>query len=352
MKAVEIRVWYEPLRGAVALWTPPSEREKLWHRPKPSADEFGVRNEDNLMRARKLILPLLLLLTATGSHRASGQDDDPMIGGAKLSALVAEFKVAKTADDRSRLAFAIAEGKDKAKSAVPVLAAALKDPDVNVRLSVTAALRLMGPSAKAAVPGLLAALKDTDDSVRIEVMHALGQIGPDAKAAVPLVSEILKDTAAKSKLRTAAGYSLGYFGAEAKGAVPLLTGVLKDKDANVRLASATALFWMDKANAKLVVPVLRDALKDPHEQTRAEAAIRLDEIGADAKDAVPDLMAVLAAGGMPGYYARQALGKIPAAEPALVAALADPDERLQKAAASVLIEYYPEAAKKAGLGKK
>ncbi|HEY1189877.1 MAG TPA: HEAT repeat domain-containing protein [Gemmata sp.] len=293
-----------------------------------------------------------LVITLAGRDPARGRDDDPLIGVTPLSTLVAEFKAAKTANERSRWAAAIGAGKEKAASAVPVLAASLKDRDPLVRENIARALGSMGPSAKAAVPDLIAALKDADDSVRNQVLYALQCIGPGAKAAVPSLSEILTNTAEKGRLRVAAAAALGGLGPEGKVAVPLLKKALTDKDTNVRVASALAVYKIDKGNTKAVVIVLREALKDTDVLTRAGAAVALKALGSDAADAVPELMAVLAKGDQSSYYAREALGRIPAAEAALVAALGDPDKKLRQAAASVLLEYFPEAAKKAGLGKK
>jgi HEAT repeat protein len=106
---------------------------------------------------------------------------------------------------------------------------ALKDPEKQVRLSASAALRNMGPAAKEALPALrkinlqwvrdeqayvrkyaidaldsmgchdteviaalVRALKDKDHQVRAAAVGALGAIGPAAKAALPALVEIIK----------------------------------------------------------------------------------------------------------------------------------------------------------------
>jgi HEAT repeat protein len=50
----------------------------------------------------------------------------------------------------------------------------------------------MGPPAKEAVPMLIAALEDPDWSVRRSAARALGQIGPEAAPAVPALMQLLK----------------------------------------------------------------------------------------------------------------------------------------------------------------
>lgn len=296
---------------------------------------------------RYLVLALAAWAIGIGSVRA----EDPLIGGTPLSKLVAAFKAAKNSEERSSLAFAIADGKEKAASAVPVLAASLKDKDRSVRSNVAGALQSMGPAAKEAVPDLIAALKDTEPLVRAAAMYALASIGSAAKTAIPTISEVLKNPRESDALRAAAANALGDFGKDAKAAAPLLAESLKDKAVKIRVASALSLYQIDQGNAKIVLPVLRGALKSEDERAQTTAVLALKELGSDANDAVPDLIVLLAKGGMPGYYAREALGKIPAAEAGLIASLKSPDKNARDAAANVLIEYYPEAAKKAGLDK-
>jgi HEAT repeat protein len=294
---------------------------------------------------------VLLGMSALLAPAGEGGADDPFIEGHKLSELVKRFKAARTADERSGLAIAIGRGKDKAKSAVPVLAAALKDRESIVRLNVANALGSMGPAASAAIPGLVATLKDRDDSVREAAARSLGLIGPGAKGAAPALAGILKDASQPAQFRAAAARALGGIGPEAKAAVPLLRGTLKDGNARLRVAAAIGLYRIDKGNAKAALKVLRESLKGKDDFAKTEAVFAVGGMGPDAAEAIPDLIAVLARPSMAAYYARELLGKMPGAVPALVAALKGPDERLREAAASVLKEYYPEAAKKAGLKK-
>jgi len=310
------------------------------------------------MRTR-ILTSIVAAIAFAGNSHIVAQEADPIINGNKLSELAAAFKAAKTTQERSQIAVAIGNGKEKAKSAVPLLAEALKDKDPLMRMNIAMALRSMGGAAAPAVPNLIAGLKDSDTSgptiraegVRAQIAFALGAIGPEAKAAVPALSDIFKDAGQKTELRRAAAFALGSIGADAKDAMPLLTDALKDKDARIRMAAANGLYLFDKANAKIATPVFKALLKEKDEMLQTEVALVLKSMGEGANDAVPELMVVLAKGGMPAYYAREALGKIPAAEPALVAALSDSDAKLKEAAAGVLKEYYPEAAKKAGLTK-
>jgi len=60
--------------------------------------------------------------------------------------------------------------------AVPVLWAALRDDNPDVRVAAAAALGQMGPSARPAAPALRAALDDEDGAVRRAAAAALADL--------------------------------------------------------------------------------------------------------------------------------------------------------------------------------
>jgi hypothetical protein len=64
----------------------------------------------------------------------------------------------------------------EAKSAVPALTAALKDPNKNVRVGAAYALAKIGPDARPAIPKLREALKDRDLDVRAGAAYALKEL--------------------------------------------------------------------------------------------------------------------------------------------------------------------------------
>ena len=137
-------------------------------------------------------------------------------------------------DDRQRAAQALGGIGPAAADAVPALADALKDRDVDdVPRSAAVALRKIGP---AAVPVLADALKDQDAGVRRSATGALGGIGPAAAAAVPVLADALKDQAAD--VRWSAAVALGKIGPAAAAA---LIDALKDQAADVRELAAEAL---------------------------------------------------------------------------------------------------------------
>jgi HEAT repeat protein len=80
----------------------------------------------------------------------------------------------------------------RARAAASDLAAALDDPDADLRASAAMALENMGPAAEPAVPALTKAVGDKDTRVRQAAVKALGAIGPAAKPALPALTRALR----------------------------------------------------------------------------------------------------------------------------------------------------------------
>ena len=90
--------------------------------------------------------------------------------------LVVTLKSEKVAE-RAAAARILGEMGPKAKDAVPDLQAALGDADTEVRRSAARALGDIGGASKPSVPALGKALKDPDAQVRQSAAYALGRIG-------------------------------------------------------------------------------------------------------------------------------------------------------------------------------
>jgi HEAT repeat protein len=80
----------------------------------------------------------------------------------------------------------------RAGAAAGDLAAALDDPDADLRVSAAMALENMGPAAEPAVPALTKAVRDKDMRVRQAAVKALGAVGPAAKPALPTLTRALR----------------------------------------------------------------------------------------------------------------------------------------------------------------
>ncbi|NEP63091.1 MAG: HEAT repeat domain-containing protein [Symploca sp. SIO2G7] len=202
--------------------------------------------------------------------------------------------------------------------AVPVLIRTLgKTQNEEVRIIIIAALGEIGPQAAPAIPVLNELLQEPSRDVRIVLVHSLGQMGQEA---VPALIRALDDPDRGVRSNTAE--TIGKIGTEAKAAIPALTAALQDEDEDTTLNAAVAIFkvggnpedtipvlianlqgnpcdWnFELATQTLgeiggkAVPALTTALEDTNENIRLWSAHTLSQIGADAKDAVPELTEV------------------------------------------------------------
>ena len=125
---------------------------------------------------------------------------------ARVAELIEQLK-SPDAGIRARAAISLDQLGAAAKPAIPVLAIALADKNLNVRYWSAKVLRGFGPEAEGAVPALIAALKTFPGGspaldgparyypdVRSVAAEALGAIGPAAKEAIPALKEAATDT--------------------------------------------------------------------------------------------------------------------------------------------------------------
>ena len=121
----------------------------------------------------------------------------------------------------------------------------------------------------------------------------LSMFGAKARGVVPALSEALRRDA-DPEIREAAAQALGGMGEEAKSAIPDLgEAVVRDKSELVREAAAKALGGRMAVHAKVVLPTLVEALKDPHQGTQAAVAQALKDQGAEARGAMRQLLDVV-----------------------------------------------------------
>jgi HEAT repeat protein len=126
------------------------------------------------------------------------------------------------------------------KEAVPALARALNDPDVQMRRNAVLVLSDLSGTwegkptvdIRAAIPALIKATGDKDSDVRGWAAQALGTIGPDAKEAVPTLIRLLED--GDEGARNSSCIALGEIGPVAKSALPALHEALNDPSKDVR----------------------------------------------------------------------------------------------------------------------
>jgi HEAT repeat protein len=128
--------------------------------------------------------------------------------------------------------------------------------------------------------------------VRVEAAFAIWRIDPkEIPIAMPVLVKEIDSTVSLSA--NTAMIHLGSIGPAAVDAIPGLTNVLKRAESCYqRVLAAAALAEIDRPNCKLTIPVLREGLKDK-QATQMAAAAALRRMGPAAREAVPDLKALL-----------------------------------------------------------
>ena len=198
----------------------------------------------------------------------------------------------------SEAAEALREIKPPADQLLPVLQEHLGSTNRMQRRQALYILGSTGDGAQQAVHWLCTALKSPDVWEQTLAMQSLGWIGPDARAAVPALIEVLQAPPNPNQppVRQApqAAVALGRIGSAAAPALPLVQGVFEQEtNWNLRCTLAAALCQID-ANQTNALAFLTNGLAS-HEPAsdRWIAAIQLGNIGANAKAAVPLLLAAL-----------------------------------------------------------
>jgi HEAT repeat protein len=203
-----------------------------------------------------------------------------------------------------------------------------------VRMAAARSLGIIGPKARSGVPALIGALRDPEAGVRWEAAAALGRIGQDS---VPALIEALWDR--DMKVRHTATYALGAVGPGASAAIPALIRRLRDQDAGVRASAASSLSGIGAP----ALPVLMDLLA--HEAgTEREAAAKILLGFYGSQGLVGQSRLNLAQDDAPGARAL-AIEKLGAIQPAddvvlkvLLGSLRDPAAEVRSAALKALAQ--------------
>ena len=169
---------------------------------------------------------------------------------------------------------------DSVPDRIPVLIAALKDPDVRNGASI--ALTRVGTKA---VPALQMSLKSGTGDVPIWSAYTLGQIGPAAQTAVTDLIRALSSSDAA--LRAAAAQALGRIGPPAAAAVDSLSQAVADTQHHVRSSAIVALGKIGSAAADSTARLI-DALSDS--QLRSHARAALIQIGRSTVEPLRDAL--------------------------------------------------------------
>ncbi len=236
----------------------------------PAARELVTRKATAPLRAALERLQELVRFWAAG---LLGELKDveallPLVARAGYDAAGAERTPPVEASLRVRSAALYALGQLGDRKATPVLVAALKHKDVNLRIGAVLGLGLLLDPASA--DALLAALSDRDDEVRGFAAAALGDLR-EGRAVAGLSLRLSEDV--KPAVRALACGALGAIGGDA--ALTAIAAALEgDAVTDVRLecvrglagnASPAARTALEKASAQAapVGPAAKDALAAP-----------------------------------------------------------------------------------------
>jgi HEAT repeat protein len=198
---------------------------------------------------------------------------------------------------RQYILAALGEIRPDAPAAADAAAALLTDSDPGVRARAAETVWLLRRSGKEAVPVLVALLKEKPNAGRTVAVNVLAFMGEDAAPAVGALADLLRSKEADTQVPVLS--ALTRIGPAAAPAATQIVALLGPDDgvAGVALGALAAV----RGDAKVVVPALVRYVRDRPASLYRDIAIELlGEYGADAREAVPFLVAGLG-NADPGY---------------------------------------------------
>ncbi len=235
------------LAGTAPAATRAEDTERLLRQLQdPSTDvrRNGAMNVGNAAGRGRDTTPRLLEMLATETDPSVREMVVRALGlASKGMAGVPQAVVKVLGDDpdpklRERAADALAELAEAPELAMPALAKALADPEVEVRRKAAVALGKF-PGQAAAVAPLQKALEDA--SIAWPAAAALGELGPVAAPAVPSLRQLVAARETDDGVRVRALRALLQIGEAAKDATPECLQLLAGNDARLRVEAAAAL---------------------------------------------------------------------------------------------------------------
>jgi HEAT repeat protein len=244
----------------------------------------------------KLAIPALIRTQTEADYfgrQSSGGLRD--LGDAGLAGTIEALDAADP-DLRRAAANALASlGQGRPGRVAPALERALKDPDLDVRVTAAGALTRLGYRDAYLVPALLEGLGSRDLSVRNGAIGALSALGPAAQPAVPALVPILADPD-EGPIRATVAQVVGAAGEGAPGVEPALVSALGSDDRDVREAAAETCRELGPLARDLADPLahlLED--RDPLVRTCAARALVCVDRG-NGQAALPVLLRSLGSG--------------------------------------------------------
>lgn len=162
-----------------------------------------------------------------------------------------------------------------------------------LRYEAVLVIEALGPEAGQAVPALIESLHAWSHNI-IDLVKALGAIGPDAKDAIPALIDTLCDDRHlgyqyRKNLTRQVVLTLEAIGTGKNNIAPRLADALTDPSERVRINAALSLSFLGD-QSEGAAGALTTALRDPNRDVRQYAADALGNIGAGAASAIPALV--------------------------------------------------------------
>lgn len=230
----------------------------------------------------------------------SGDDEaEGEAASAEAEPMEKELSESGSTSDLIAMIDAAAQKRGGGKEMLQQIVGAAGSDQAEVRWHAARAIGMIGEDAIAEIPVLIDLLADTDPIVAAQAASAIGMIRTDdgrsnadlddaAKAQYTAATEALVQRIVHpdARVRRVSIRALSALEPPTDMIVPLVAKQLSDEDPSVILP---ALHTMADAGAS-AVPFLVDSLNEP--KSRYWASVVLAEIGPDAADAVPALLAI------------------------------------------------------------
>ena len=201
---------------------------------------------------------------------------------------------------RVTAAHVLAQLDPSGKLSVPLLAAMLGDPDYGLRRALLRDLDSFGPKGEAATHGLTEVIEQDDDdseydrSVRQKAVQTLSRVSP-ASISVPILLKALRREQSR-KDRGVAGsilQTVGQIGPGAAPAIPMLVEAYNTSPNEHERGSAMIALGGIGLSARVALPTILKATKDPQWFPRGLALEALIKLQVEPDVVIPPLISAL-----------------------------------------------------------
>lgn len=272
--------------------------DEHWAMRRGAATALGAARTKDDAPMSPQVVPALVKLLADSNVEVRGAAGRSLrnFPAAALSAIKAAL-TDPNADLRAGAVAALGFFKltDEVKALLPDLLQALNDKNPEVRRRAALSLGAFGVAAREAVPALTAMLKD-DPNVQLAAALALEKIAASAHAdCLPVLLRGLREGTRETRatiLELLDEWNLAKPQPDAPAFVPALLAAYKEADGQTRKRILSGLVKVCAADAS-ALRALAQVVGGADIHTRSAAVTALSQIGIDAKEAVPILVAML-----------------------------------------------------------